>query len=351
MICDSYDHSHSFNRKPEFASLPPHFARADSAKVNDMIAENFAGVTDSKTKAILRIGLASVVYHSEWIHETLPATHPIFQTRVFADDKLMKAVKPGIIAGLDSSPILEPQGVPPSVVNLVELRNLRTKITDIEATIQTTVAESVEKAAISSGQITAEVLKKTVSQLLDARGIGVRTETQSSSSSSSSTRSSWKTFMWGGTLGHFAPAKFLLPAQTNFLNGLKLWYSGYPALGIRPYHFLRSSDLAGTLDTKTHRKQQRILSAWKSSMTAVVALAKDADANFDVSRLAVESGATTEVINDLYKIVWPKIEEKHAKNDATRKRKASKRVRQFTVLSIGKLLRPAKKTKTTPTKT
>ena len=77
-------------------------------------------------------------------------------------------------------------------------------------------------------------------------------------------------------------------------------------------------------------------------MYATVTLAKVTDRNFDESHLAVESGATDDTIQDLYNIVWPKIEEKH-KNATRKRKKGSARVKQFTVMTIGKLLCLAKK--------
>jgi hypothetical protein len=63
------------NNSPKFALLPPHFPAID-AEIDDAIIQMF-GPPPTGLRLILEFCLASIVYNSPFLTETLPEFHPI----------------------------------------------------------------------------------------------------------------------------------------------------------------------------------------------------------------------------------------------------------------------------------
>jgi hypothetical protein len=77
--------------KPEFAILPPYF-ETTSEDLQDTIDICFPDVLP-KMRLTVEYALASVVYHSELLLETLQSNHPVFNSALFTQPTLLTTLK------------------------------------------------------------------------------------------------------------------------------------------------------------------------------------------------------------------------------------------------------------------
>jgi hypothetical protein len=77
--------------KPEFAILPPYF-ETTSEDLQDTIDICFPDASP-KMQLTVEYALASVVYHSELLLETLPSNHPVFNSALFTQPTLLTTLK------------------------------------------------------------------------------------------------------------------------------------------------------------------------------------------------------------------------------------------------------------------
>ena len=283
---------------------------------------------------MLRVYLASVVYHAEWIKTTLPSDHPIFDTPLFADETLLLKLQPRVLGGVVESPEMQPTGTPPSIAVLGELAKCHAKIDGLQQMMVDTIKKTVEEAAIESGTVTKSVLRSVMCEEFSRRGIGE--VAQKSSTTDDTAAIKIRKFMWGGKFRN-APEGFVLPSKCPLRVGLNLWFGGKPSAGICPYRSFSTDDLAGGMVKKNRRKQQKVFSEWKKTMSLLKVLAGATSAGSIFDSVAVP---TPEEVESLYASAWPHVV--HQSTTATSSRgKKSKRTRpkNWTVLTTAKRLR------------
>ena len=317
----------------KFNALPPHFVREQNADVEKVLDMCFPSTEAKipKVRAVLRVYLASVVFHADWIKETMPEDHPIFNTPLFADETLLLKLKPLVLGGVVESPEMQPTGTPPSIAVLGELAKCNAKIDAMQQLMVDTIKKTVEEAAIESGAVTAGVLRSVMADEFNRRGIGEVTE---KSRDADDTAITIRKFMWGGKFRN-APAGFVLPSKCPLRVGLSLWFRGKPSAGICAYRSFNTDDLAGEMLKKERRKQQKVFSEWKKTMALLKVLAGSAGSIFD--SVAVP---TTQEVEHLYATAWPNVMKRSTTATSSRGKK-SKRTRpmHWTVLTTAKRLR------------
>jgi hypothetical protein len=74
----------------EFARLPPHFNASGGSILTveewEDIVPGFTNYFPSHFRPVIPFLLASLIFHKEWLVETLPAQHPLFNSRVWTCD-------------------------------------------------------------------------------------------------------------------------------------------------------------------------------------------------------------------------------------------------------------------------
>ncbi|DBA05028.1 TPA: hypothetical protein N0F65_000716 [Lagenidium giganteum] len=110
--------------KPEFAVLPPHFVTDSDLVVRNAVRICFPGLP-APAALIGEYALASLVYHSEFLTETLPSAHPLLETPIFRQIALLSTLRSFVQCGATSDRNIVPTGIPPHVTILQELAHLR----------------------------------------------------------------------------------------------------------------------------------------------------------------------------------------------------------------------------------
>ena len=100
----------------DFAVLPPHFDSSCSDAVDDTIRQCFSHGLLSRPRMlpVLMMCLASLVYHSDWLRETVGVGSALFQTRLFTDATLIPRLKGKIVLGFRDDQMVA-TGVPAHV--------------------------------------------------------------------------------------------------------------------------------------------------------------------------------------------------------------------------------------------
>jgi hypothetical protein len=82
----------------DFALLPPHFIQNDDDVVCATVADMFpAFKSSSNLQDKLKLCLASLVYHSDYLRSTMPQSHPLLSTFVFRRPDIIKALKATLV--------------------------------------------------------------------------------------------------------------------------------------------------------------------------------------------------------------------------------------------------------------
>lgn len=119
-----------------FAILPPFFKCSVTDEISEAIKVAFPNLPLSCNR-VGEFALASLVFHRNWLHSTLPASltlHPIFSSRVL--DKLASLVECRLWKAGDS---ISPTGVPPHISIITAFENLKTQVAAQADTIQSLV--------------------------------------------------------------------------------------------------------------------------------------------------------------------------------------------------------------------
>ncbi|MEL7522444.1 MAG: hypothetical protein AAGJ80_12680, partial [Cyanobacteria bacterium J06553_1] len=220
-----------------FDALPPHFA-SPAEGVELAVRRAFPTWHEiSSLQAVLRMLLASLVQHEDFLRQHLEDDHPIFNNSVFVSEDLGTLRK---LLANESSSSLTATGVPAHVGIMRRLARL---------------PEEVNKTAVA-GTGFAEVqdsltgIKTLISGLREEsrgwRGVATEAGPRRGSSSPEGTQ----IHSWGGGL-HVVPEGFNLPDVTSS-TGWRLWWHGNRRAGIPPLRCLSEKDFSR--DSSARRK-------------------------------------------------------------------------------------------------
>lgn len=119
----------------EFSNLPPHFNLSDGPILTleqwEDIIPGYRTYYPSSFHQVIPFLLASLVYHKQWLVNTLPNAHPLFNSRVWSSpifDSLSDKVLSG--NGHNATSGLTATGIPPHVLIANEIAQLRSEFGD-----------------------------------------------------------------------------------------------------------------------------------------------------------------------------------------------------------------------------
>ena len=105
--------------------------------------------------------LASVVYHTDFLHQNLPEDHLLFATPLYREANMLSDLRSRVLCrrALLSDPI-SPTGIPPHISLLVELTDLKESIARIAPQLNTFseevvagVVEELESRCMAANQV------------------------------------------------------------------------------------------------------------------------------------------------------------------------------------------------------
>ena len=117
----------------EFAALPPHFDETNGPLLTvgewEDILPGFSTFYPDTFRVALPFLLASLVYHRQWLQDTLPAAHPLFKQRVWTSG-IVQRLSNKVLTGTFKNPVsnMIATGVPPMVM-------LGNRIIDLEGKV------------------------------------------------------------------------------------------------------------------------------------------------------------------------------------------------------------------------
>ena len=257
----------------KFTVLPPHFStEIISEMTNDFWKKILDGycTLPNGIKTALPFLLASVIHHENFLRENLASTHPIFSSRVFTHNPLLKQLRGNTLLNYGNCPHtdLKATGIPPHLAiaarlaNVVEetrelkhelenqINGLRKELVDMKATFKHEVAVAVTEELTENFTIegVAPVSLRSINESIDKRlekleeslvsRIGGQMLTQSPQDSlSTANENPWKTWDWGdGHICHFVPKGWKFPTGKTVKALWDLWWYGDRDTQIRPFY-------------------------------------------------------------------------------------------------------------------
>ena len=134
--------------RAEFALLPPFFdifeSPADHAAVDEAIHACFPIISVSMQR-VIRLVMASVVYHREFLRSVLPPSHPLLRTAIFRNPDMMSRLARLVVCRLPKpDDFMKVTGIPAHVSILRDMRQLGSAVESIVPAVRTAVPEIVQ---------------------------------------------------------------------------------------------------------------------------------------------------------------------------------------------------------------
>ncbi|POM62610.1 LOW QUALITY PROTEIN: hypothetical protein PHPALM_28209 [Phytophthora palmivora] len=222
----------------EFALLPPHFANNQDQVVQTSIDEMFPVMkSGSSLQDILKLCMASLVYHHDYLRRTLPTTHPLLSTYLFRHQEIVVQLRKALVQ--DNSPWMKPTGIPPHVEVYKQLKLMQSSIDNLPPVRLEGISNLIEEKGIAAGNITKQMLESTFENLLERAGI-VQANRIVPSQTAISEDSETVHFYKGKF--HLLPESFEFP-RTGPFGAWVIWWFGDKACGYPPLRKIRPHDL------------------------------------------------------------------------------------------------------------
>ncbi|RLO05810.1 hypothetical protein DYB28_005428 [Aphanomyces astaci] len=200
---------------------------------------------------VLKLSLASLMHHSDYLRSKLPANHAVLQTSVFRDDDMMSRLKSLVRS---SSATLKPTGLPPYVEIYRQLELQQTTLKTLSSEVVANIRRILDEKELTTCTVTPAYIDKLFSSIVECLSDGsVRAEPVATGPQRS--RRQHMLYAWGGRL-HKLPETFVFPS-VDTATSWALWWLGKN--NKVPYKTIDPDDLAT-------KKQHRILSEWRYIM-------------------------------------------------------------------------------------
>lgn len=222
----------------EFACLPPHFNASDGSVLTvaewEDIVPGFSTYFPSHFRPVIPYLLASVIFHKEWLVETLPLQHPLFNSRLWTSG-VMDRLSSKVLSGNGRNEIsgLTATGIPPHVLIANEMVKLQAEMEAIRIEVMGKIDEMPEKVKatllenftvhgvvpITQNQVTSMIsnLQETLLEAVRQQSIALSTSIsevaearRDNSVGIVPSDGTYKTFAWGGRY-NFVPQGFQFP--------------------------------------------------------------------------------------------------------------------------------------------
>jgi hypothetical protein len=248
---------------PDFALSPP-FWPSSVALVSHAVQECFPLCPPQLVK-ICEFCLASIVYHSEYLSNTLPNDHLLFQTTLFRNPDLLCDLKSLVqCRHTTAGDAFRCSGIPPHISILVQMEFQTSTIKDIlpalsglAPTVVNSVISALDERATYFHGLNRDVLKNLMSEVFESSGIMSLVRDQLPQDDDAPQTSvlpySGDTapaiFNWNGSF-HRVPSTFDFPSGT-VANAWEYWCCGDARMQYPPLRLLQPADLP----SKKHRKR------------------------------------------------------------------------------------------------
>lgn len=220
---------------PSFASLPPRFM-THSDRVSSLICDLFP-YHPPTLREVLKFALASLVYHSSFLRDKLPESHPIFRNQIFCDDSLIPSLLPLIRSGpACPDDVMTATGIP-AYVMLID------KVSDVTPSVLNGVSKLLDEREVLSSNITRDYFDRTLNTL--------RSEIQRGNSAPATTEVARSAeddemlepvFCINGLLRR-VPGKFVVP-KADLLRIFHMYFLGDSSTRSPPLRLLTTRDMA-----------------------------------------------------------------------------------------------------------
>jgi hypothetical protein len=198
---------------------------------------------------LLKLCLASLSFHQEWLKQNLPAKHHLLSTWMFA-------VKNTLFSKIrcdHSSSYIHATGIPPHVEVYKQLKENAQALQDLPDIIISKMSNLIEEKGVAAGNITKELLTTTLRNIIQQESLFRQQEQRLQEQPAPK----YKCYMWGGRM-HILPQTFVLPC-VDVKTAWQLWWLGNQQEQIPPYKDIKTCDLS------TRAKKQKY-SEWKVLM-------------------------------------------------------------------------------------
>ncbi|ETV89681.1 hypothetical protein H257_00872 [Aphanomyces astaci] len=236
----------------DFAELPPYFDSTDNPVVTSAVRCMFPVLFKTGSLiGVLKLGLASIVHHADYLRTALPANHPVLHTAIFRDNAMMSSLK---VFVRTTSATLKPTGLPPYVEIYRQLHTQQLTLATITSEVVAGVRNLLDEKELATGTVTSAYIDKLFSSIMErlARGTSAPEVTVVHHQHP---RHQHMLYSWGGRQ-HKLPESFAFP-NVDTATAWALWWLGKDSE--IPFRTIDPHDL----DTK---KQRRILSEWRFFM-------------------------------------------------------------------------------------
>ncbi|KAH9094685.1 hypothetical protein LEN26_018176 [Aphanomyces euteiches] len=245
-----------------FSVLPAHFDPVDNFFVDTMVQQMFPSLANlDHLNGVLRLVLASLVVHYDYLIAVLPSSHALLSTSLFCDINAKNQLEFRVQGGLESK-FIRASGIPPHIEVYKQLLENARAIADVPREVIDGVRSIFDEHGDFAGNITRKFIEDTISNAIRELSPHVDNSTGSPMLDNISHVSPpYEIFHWGGGL-HKLPQDFSFPS-VDVLTVWKLWWRGNNAKKILPYRQIKSVDVST-------RKQRNVLCGWKFIMDKLV---------------------------------------------------------------------------------
>ena len=241
---------------PDFAVLPPHFPRGNrvaALAVKSVFPRRL--YEQQHLHPVLLHGLASIVFHSEWLLDHLPPKSPLRLVPPLNNRQLLLQLRPLVIIerpGEGSEMVAT--GIPSHVELLLRSEHQREltehmsqRLDGLPSAVEQSLAGLLERRDAEAGDVLPSVFAGMIDRLREemAEGFRLLLENQQRQADSDQgeeeAASGAAGHMWADSaLPHRRrafPADWKLPSAT-IVSGWRLWWMGEPDEGVPPYRSL-----------------------------------------------------------------------------------------------------------------
>ena len=287
----------------DFAVLPPHFNTATSALLTEefwtSILPDYAAYPTGM-QATLPYLLASLLYHEDFLRETLPANHLLFNMPVFAMNPILEDLQDNILLGIGrcQDTQMAATGIPPHLaiakqVNEVmeELTKMRAEnktLTEKVANMEVVLLQNLPRAVgdyiranftvegdavnirdldVRDGEMKSFIMGEIAKVLQSNQAVqaalvqqAAAAERQAGRGEAQDNSSWWR--VWGDDgfgSGVYTPPDWQFPKGLPAKNMWSLWLFGNQGTKVRPYRLLRRQIDISTPDRVQHTRAKQLM--------------------------------------------------------------------------------------------
>lgn len=241
----------------EFAVLPPHFRTHGSDDVARWTTAMFpAMASDANLLPILRLCLASLVYHTDYLRTKLPANHHLLATPLFRDPTASGRLRLEVIT--NDSRWMRASGIPPHIALYKQLQQSNETIARLPDVLLSGFARVLDEKGAAAGNITRSTLEEIIRGLLAEAGLSAQ---PTQVTEEATTRQEHQVYYWGNKF-YLLPEPFDFPS-VDPLTAWKLWWFGHAAQGWPAFRAIKTADLST-------RKKGKSYSEWAAFMKHVI---------------------------------------------------------------------------------